>query len=189
MSVPTDARSVGELLLDADLATRRLLMEVDGQDGPPMLATFDEVVQSAGRLWAALPARPDSVSAGASMRQLIALSESMRRSQTDQNWPPAPVTRDPRLGTIADTFNQATRLVRSRHGRVLAATPHGEADLAAARARIMHTVYVGAHVVGLAVGEHVHDVELMTERHSSDVSNVASLEARKQRTDWPLLSR
>ena len=165
--MPADARSIGELLLDADFQTRQLLLQVQGQDGPPMLATFDEVVQSASRLWEALPDRPDSGAAGASMRQLAALSTSMRGSQRSAGWPAVSVGRDARLGAIADTFTQAAQLATSRGARSKARTPQGQDDLAAARARILHTLYVGSHVVSLALQEHVHDVELLTHKKMS----------------------
>lgn len=167
MSAAVDARSIGELLLDADLQARRLLLNVQGQDGLPMLATFDEVVQSAARLWGALPASPGSDPGRASMRQLAALSESMHQSQITRDWPPAPTTRDARLGDIADTFELATGLARSRAGRATGTTEQGQADLAAARARIMHVVYVGSHAVALAVREHVHDVHLLPQKRIS----------------------
>jgi len=40
-----DERSVGELLRDADVTTRQLLMDATGQDAPAMLRTWGEVVQ------------------------------------------------------------------------------------------------------------------------------------------------
>jgi hypothetical protein len=46
-----DARSVGELLLDADFSARQVLMDVTGEDAPAMLRTWGEVVQSASELW------------------------------------------------------------------------------------------------------------------------------------------
>jgi len=167
VSMPTDGRSIGEVLLDADFQTRQLLLQVQGQDGPPMLATFDEVVQAARTLWEVLPHRPDTATAGASMRRLAALSASMRQTRKNTGWPAASVGRDTRLGEIADAFTHAAQLAGSRAGRSVAETPQGQDDLAAARARIMHTLYLGAHVVGLAVQEHVHDVQLLTDRKSS----------------------
>lgn len=167
MSQNVDTRSIGELLLDADLIARRALVEVQGQDGPPMVATFDEVVHSAARLWGALPAVAGGGVAGTSMRQLLALSESMHRSQTTVDWPPAPTTRDARWGAIADTFERATQLARSSAGKAAGGTERGQVDLAAARARIMHTLYVGAHATGMAVREHVHDTELLPQKRIS----------------------
>jgi hypothetical protein len=56
-----DRRTVGELLADSDALSRETLLDVSASQGPAMVRTWGQVVQSAARLWAALP--PISVAA------------------------------------------------------------------------------------------------------------------------------
>ena len=164
-----DARSVGELLLDADFTTRQVLMDVTGEDAPAMLRTWGEVVQSASELWASLPP-PVGGSAspidGATMTRLESMSQAMHRTQVRQGWPgdgPA----DERLLHVAETLTRAADLIGRRGGHIRPTDTAVSADLDAARMRIMHTLYVGAHGVGVAAREHVRDVELSTRGKSS----------------------
>jgi hypothetical protein len=164
-----DARSVGELLLDADFTTRQVLMDVTGEDAPAMLRTWGEVVQSASEFWASLPP-PVGGSAspidGATMTRLESMSQAMHRTQVRQGWPgdgPA----DERLLHVAETLTRAADLIGRRGGHIRPTDPEVRADLDAARMRIMHTLYVGAHGVSVAARHHVRDVELSTRGKSS----------------------
>jgi hypothetical protein len=56
-----DRRTVGELLADGDALSREMLLDVSANQGPAMVRTWGQVVQSAARLWAVLP--PISVAA------------------------------------------------------------------------------------------------------------------------------
>src|SRR5665811_600220 len=56
----------------------------------------------------------------------------------------------------------------SRGGHIGPTDPAIRADLDAARMRSMHTLYVSAHSVGVAAGQHVRDVELATTRGKCD---------------------
>jgi hypothetical protein len=164
-----DERSVGELLLDADFTTRQVLMDVTGQDAQAMLRTWGEVVQSASELWATLPPLVRGTTSpidGATMARLESLSQAMHRTQVRQGWPgdgPA----DERLLHVAETLTRAADLIGRRGGHIRPTDTAVRADLDAARMRIMHTLYVGAHGVGVAAREHVHDVELSTRGKSS----------------------
>jgi len=164
-----DARSVGELLLDADFTTRQVLMDVTGEDAPAMLRTWGEVVQSASELWASLPQPVHGATGpidGATMARLESMSQAMHRTQVRQGWPgdgPA----DERLLHVAETLIRAADLIQRRGGHIRPVDPEVRADLDAARMRIMHTLYVGAHGVGVAARHHVHDVELSTRGKSS----------------------
>src|SRR5665647_2141148 len=152
-----DQRSVGELLLDADFTTRQLLMDVTGQDAPAMLRTWGEVVQSASELWATLPQPFRGTTSpidGVTIARLESMSQLMHRDQVRRGWP-GDGPGDERLLHVAETLTRAT-------------DPAVRADLDAARMRIMHTLYVGAHSVGVAAGQHVADVEMATTRGKSD---------------------
>ncbi|HZW43070.1 MAG TPA: hypothetical protein VFF32_01585 [Dermatophilaceae bacterium] len=167
-----DARSVGELLLDADFTTRQVLMDVTSEDAPAMLRTWGEVVQSASELWATLPPPVGGGSSpidGATMARLESMSQAMHRTQVRQGWPgdgPA----DERLLHVAETLTRAADLIGRRGGHIRPSDPEVRADLDAARMRIMHTLYVGAHGVGVAARHHVRDVELSTRGKTSQES-------------------
>jgi hypothetical protein len=164
-----DERSVGELLLDADFTTRQGLMDVTGQDAPAMLRTWGEVVQSASELWATLPQPVGTTSPidGATMARLESMSQAMHRNQVRRGWP-GDGPGDERLLHVAETLARAADLIDRRGGHIGPTDPAVRADLDAARMRIMHTLYVGAHSVGVAAGQHVRDVELATTRGKSD---------------------
>ena len=162
-----DERSVGELLLDADFTTRQVLMDATGQDAQAMLRTWGEVVKSASELWATLPRPAGGTSPidGATMARLETISQSMHRDQVRRGWPgdgPA----DERLLHVAETFTRAAGLIDRRGAHIGATDPAVRADLDAARMRIMHTLYVGAHSVGVAVQQHVADVGVSTRGRS-----------------------
>ena len=165
-----DQRSVGELLLDADFTTRQLLMDVTGQDAPAMLRTWGEVVQSASELWATLPQSFRGTTSpidGVTIARLESMSQLMHRDQVRRGWP-GDGPPDERLLHVAETLIRAADLIDRRGGHIGPTDPAVRADLDAARMRIMHTLYVGAHSVGVAAGQHVRDVELATSRGKSD---------------------
>ena len=163
-----DKRSVGELLLECDHTARAILIDVGQMDAAPMLRTWAEVVQAAGELWQALPpvTPPQPVtgehlpaSADLVIQQLMATSEAMHRAGRGRPWPgfgPA----DERLLCIAEGFTRVTDLI-SRHATPRPPLSEPERrDLWAARTRIMHTLYIGAHGVALAVGRRVRELEM-----------------------------
>lgn len=159
---PVDGRSIGELLLDADYLARRLLMDVTGDDAPAMLRTWGEVVEAAADLWRALPSPPVGPADRATMNRLEQIARSQHRTQLARGWPgdgPA----DERLLGIAETFSRAADLARSPAGKnVRPRTAAGRADLGAARMRVMHTLYVGAHAVGVATRTHLQNIRTDT---------------------------
>jgi hypothetical protein len=161
-----DQRSVGELLLEADHISRGVLMDVGCMDAANMLRTWGEVVQAADELWRAMPSTtPPTPGTGRripdladlTMQQLQAMTAAHHRRHRT-GWPgegPA----DERHLEIADCFARAEDLI-TRHR-----TPEPPlnavelADLAAARTRIMHALYVGSHGVNVAVGRHLRQLE------------------------------
>jgi hypothetical protein len=167
-----DARSVGELLLDADFTVRQVLMDVTGQDAQAMLRTWGEGVQSAAELWATLPQPVGGTTSpidGVTMTRLESMSQAMHRTQIRQRWPGDGPT-DERLLHVAETFTRAADLVDRRGSHIRPVDPAVRADLDAARMRIMHTLYLGAHAVGVAARLHVADVEASTRGKTSPES-------------------
>jgi hypothetical protein len=156
--VPTpDRRTVGELLADSDALSREGLLDVTSSQGPAMVRTWGQVVQSAERLWAVLP--PASL-AGPSgpdlMVRLRGLGEGIGRSATG-HWP-GPGPQDQRLREIARNLSRAIQLIE-RYGRdVQPTSAEARADIAAAYARIVHTLYVGAHGTAVALREYADDL-------------------------------
>jgi len=154
------SRSVGELLLEADTATRGLLFDVTGDDAPALLRTWGEVVQAAAELGAALPVLPENqAGSGQRMNQLEAIARAMHRTQLRQGWPGEGPS-DERLLRVAETFSAARDLV-ARHTSPGSPprSPESVRDVEAARTRTMHALYVGAHAVGVAVREHVRALQ------------------------------
>lgn len=153
-----DERSVGELLLDADFQARTLLLDVVGDDTPALLRTWGEVVQSAGELWAGLPQLSSSPVGGATMQQLETMARGMHRHQLARNWP-GPGELDQRLRGLAENFVRAAELVDGRDRARDTWPPAVRADVDAVKMRVMHTLYVAAHGVGVAVHQHIQDTE------------------------------
>ena len=161
-----DRRSVGELLLEADSTARTILVEVAEMDAATMVRTWGEVVQAASELWQALPAsgpvgeavqpRPDA--ADLTILRLESMSRALHRRGA-LAWPgdgPA----DERHLRIAECFFRAEELVERYTSRTRPpVTARALADRDAAQARIMHTLYVGAHGVAVALAGHMRELE------------------------------
>lgn len=150
--MPTrDWRTVGELLADSDALARETLLDVSPDAAPAMMRTFVQVVQSGARLWSVLP--PTSLVPAPEpdvMVRLQVVGRGIGRSVSLSRWPGSgPI--DERLAQVAYNLSRAVVLVE-RHGRGVQPTTAGaRADIEAARARVMHTLYVGAHGTSVAV--------------------------------------
>ena len=84
------------------------------------------------------------------MLRLQAVGRGIGRSVSVSRWPGSGPT-DERLAQVACDLARAAVLVE-RHGRdVRPTTPEIRADIAAARARVMHTLYVAVHGTSVAV--------------------------------------
>ena len=151
-----DPRTVGELLADSDALSRELLLDVSPSHGPAMVRTWWQVVQSAAGLWAVLPASLAAPSGPDLMVRLRALGEGIGRS-ANSHWP-GPGPGDQRLLEIARNLSHARALVE-RYGRDVPPTgAEARADVGAARARLMHTLYVAAHGTAVALRDHATDL-------------------------------
>ncbi|HEX8508636.1 MAG TPA: hypothetical protein VF635_03965 [Propionibacteriaceae bacterium] len=163
--MPTrDRRTVGELLLDADAIAREALLDMSPEAAPAMLRTFPQVAQSAARLWSVLP--PPSLAPAQQpdlMVRLQAVGRGIGRSVTVGRWPGSGPS-DERLAQVAYNLARAAVLVE-RHGRdVQPTTPQARADIAAARARVMHTLYVAVHGTSVAVTGYAKDLQDQRDR-------------------------
>lgn len=153
-----DHRTVGELLLDSELLARDVLTNPARMDGRAMLRTWGEVVESAGELWETLPRSADPMASAppdrgdALMGRLQSMNSTLMRNNRGREWPgegPA----DERLLTISGNLIRAAELVQRYRSDVTLTLAPVQADLAAAKARLMHTLYIGAHGVHVAIGQ------------------------------------
>ena len=162
----SDQRSVGELLHEADRQARTMLMDVTGDDAARLLHAWATLVSAAGNLWQALP-RPPGLAAESAIPidRVAEISDSLSRRLTTNSWPP-PTAPDPRMSDMAHTLDRATSLVERFAGENVLGVS-GVKDLQAARARIMHTLYVAAHAVTVSLvqyGRARHDQAAATRR-------------------------
>jgi hypothetical protein len=153
-----DRRTVGELLADSDALSREMLLDVSAKQGPAMVRTWGQVVQSAARLWAVLP--PISVAAPSGpdlMVRLRVIGDGIARSTSAGGWPGLEPM-DERLLEIARNLSRAADLVERYGQDVQPTSAETRADTTAARARVMHTLYVAAHGTAVALGEYANDL-------------------------------
>ena len=120
------ARTVGELLAEADALSRQVILNTGGDQAQAMVRTWGEVVEAAAALWARLPASPSTPGAKARpgadpMARLEAMTRSLHRSTIGGQWP-GPGPGEDRLGQLADLFTHATGLAE-RNWDVTAGSP------------------------------------------------------------------
>jgi hypothetical protein len=154
-----DRRSVGELLVDTDLLAREALLDASADQALAMVRTWSRLVVSAAQLWAALP--PASFAPPSEPDVMVRLHEvgiGIGRSASAGPWPgQGPM--DERLSQMAYNLSRAAFLVK-RYGRdVQPLTDKSRADIAAARSRVIHALYVGAHGTRVALTEHVKEMQ------------------------------
>ena len=169
-------RSVGELLLDADHTARDVLMDVGDLDAAVVLRTWGETVRAASELWQALPTAATAAATATSattttpaitgrrhaaadpMAQVAAMTAALDRIARRGPWPgPGPTERH--LQSITDSFTRAAELINRHRPAGPSSTPAVHADADAARTRIMHTLYIAAHGVRLAVTRYARPLE------------------------------
>jgi hypothetical protein len=153
----SNRRTVGELLADSDALARDTLLEVSANTGPAMARAWGQVVQSAAQLWAALPPASLAPASGPDpMVRLRVLGEGLGRSTA--GWWPGLGPQDQRLLEIAHNLSHTRELIE-RYGRdVQPTSAEARTDIAAARARVMHTLYVGAHGTAVALRHYAADL-------------------------------
>lgn len=157
-----DRRSVGELLADSDAMARRLLRDADDADPRAVIRSWGETVESTAQLWAALP-HPGpglQVPHEGTMRQVQSMNARLVHRTWSGAWP-GPGGEDPRLAEMTSNFDRAAELIRRHHrrdegGRLSDA---GSADVHASRVRLMHSLYLASHAVGITLGREVRAFE------------------------------
>ena len=157
-----DLRSVGELLLDADLTSRAALWETGPDLAKARVRTYGEVVEAAADLWAAIPDPANDQS----MSRIASLADGLHRTHQRTSWPGAGDA-DPHLASVATSLARAAELVQGRRHPTAALTAPAQLDAEAARTRLMHVLYVSAHSVGVALRPYITDLQRRTDaRHS-----------------------
>ncbi len=141
-----DERTVGDLLLEADLAVRELLWDAPPDVAKARARTWGEVVEAAAELWAAIPDRTGD----RSMERIHKLTDGMYRAQQRTGWPGVG-DGDPQLERAAECLSRAAEMVSARRHPTARLSEAAHLDSVAARTRIMHTVYVASHGVGTAL--------------------------------------
>jgi len=145
-----DERSVGELLMHADLTCRQVLLDPEAGNARALMRTWGELVEACVDLWNRIPGdQGDPV-----MSRIGAAATALHRSQIKAGWPGAGDT-DDRLGHAGDTLCRAAELVASRRPTFTPVSAVVAADVDAARTRLMHTLYVGTHGVGVALSDYM----------------------------------
>ncbi len=171
--VTRDARSVRELLVEADSTTRRILVHACGRDAEAMLRTWGDVAQSAAELWDAIPVQPGDPQPRTAMRPLQAMTRSLHTWTLARGWP-EPGPPHELLLQVAENLTRAGDLIRAHTpasqgglGPARALTPEVASDAAAVRMRIMHVLYVGSHGVNVALRDLGRDLQSRATRFSS----------------------
>jgi len=164
----TDRRSVGELLLDCDLTTRRLLIDPDALDAAALVRAWPEVVQAAHEFLQALPSHhpaPGPRAVGAARggdltgERLHIMATAMHAGLRQRLWP-GDGPGDDQLLAVAGNLVRAHDLVRQHLRPSDRPAPAVLADAAAARTWVLHALYVGSHAIQLAVRAQVRDVQI-----------------------------
>ncbi len=157
-----DGRSVGELLLNADLTSRATLWDPDPELAKARVRTWGEVIQAAADLWTAIPDRAGDPS----MHRVQGLAEALHRTQRRSQWPGGGPG-DPHLESVATTLARAAELVSARRHPTAPLSAAGHLDAEAARTRLMHVLYVSAHSVTVALDRHTRTLQQRLDAHQT----------------------
>jgi hypothetical protein len=150
VTLVSDQRSVGELLFDTDRQARELLMDVSDEDAASLLCAWPLLASAATHLWRALPrSLGPTADESTPVERVERISVNLSRRLTTSSWPPATVP-DARMAEMAHALDRAAWLVE-RFSDQHQLTGSARTDLHAARARIMHTLYVSAHAVTVSL--------------------------------------
>ena len=133
-------------------------MDVAGDDAGRLLHGWRDLVTAAASLWSSLPGQgfgADAHTRDEPITRLVSVGYAIGRSLHSSRWPPA--TRPGlRMTRMTRTLLHAGELVRRYGADIPVERTETFRDLEAARARIMHVLYVSAHAVGVSVHQHGH---------------------------------
>jgi hypothetical protein len=148
-----DARSVGELLVDADYQARTLLLDAEAAAAPGLLRAWAETITAAADLWNAFPGREYAGVAGRrTIERVTELATSFQADLDTARWPGAGAG-DHRMHAITDNLTRARQLVDKYGSEIAPHQPRVQKDLEAARTRVVHTLYIATHGVVVALNE------------------------------------
>jgi len=153
-----DERTVGDLLLDADLTARELLWTRDAVLAKGRAIGLEKVVDAAAQLWSAIPDRGGDVV----MTRVHAL---VRRRPHDDRGFWLSDSEDPAMTQVRDNLGRAARMVAARRHPTAALSEPGHLDSEAARTRIMHTLYVAAHATAASLDGYARTLRYEVGRH------------------------
>ena len=162
-----DGRSVGELLLECDLKVRQVLMDTPLMDGRVMVRTWVRSSRRPVTCGVRCPT-PSAGTAGSAprdagqalMEQLETMNGNLLKAARKRQWPgegPA----DERLLQVCENLTLAAELLPRRRADIRPMRKQVRADLEAAKARLMHVLYVGAHGVQVALNRDLRDLAVM----------------------------
>jgi hypothetical protein len=177
-----DRRTVGELLADGDALARETLLDTRPDHAPAMVRSWNQLVESAFHLWAALPTAPGNMSGSDPMDRLRVGGQAISRSISAGHWPGHGPT-DEHVMQIANNFSQARHLIErdSRPSQPAHAERH--ADAPDAHGQVMHTLYVAAHGTVVALGAYVtelqHRLDVDRRRRQPMAERPSALEIRE----------
>lgn len=148
-----DARSVGELLVDADYQARTLLLDAEAAAAPGLLRAWAETITAAADLWNAFPGREYAgVADRRTIERVTQLATSLQADLDTARWPGVGAG-DHRMHAITDNLTRARQLVDKHGSEVSPHQPRVQKDLEAARTRVVHTLYIATHGVVVALNE------------------------------------
>ena len=159
---PVDERTVGELLLAADVTVRDALWDSGRVVAKQRVQSWVEVVDAASALWAAVPDRTRDPA----MERIHRITLGVAKTNQRMGWPPADVPPDPHLDNAAADLRRAAQLVSSRRHPTARLSEAGHQDSEATRTRLMHVVSVATHGMRWSLSRYVRDLERIREARS-----------------------
>lgn len=159
---PVDERTVGELLLAADVMVRDAMWDSGRVVAKQRVQSWVEVVAAAAALWAAVPDRTRDPA----MQRIRRITSGVAKTSRRMGWPPADVPPDPHLASVAADLRRAAQLVSSRRHLTARLSEAGHLDSEATRTRVMHVVSVATHGMRWSLSRYVRDLERIREAKS-----------------------
>lgn len=166
MMLALEGRSIGELLLDCDLIVREVLMDTaDGRPGhdPDLGRGCRSRRRPVAHVPRIVPKRRPIRAQGCWPCPEGAAPDDERRPDEAgrrRQWP-GPCPADDRLLTVCENDTTAAELLLRRRTDVRPMRPKVAADLEAAKARLMHVLYVGAHGVQVDLNRDLRDLPVL----------------------------
>ena len=153
-----DTRTVGEMLHDADHLARHLLMDVTGDDAGHLLRSWPALVDAGSRLWEALPGRRlDPVERDLPLQRLVSTTSTFTGFLARSGSWPGDGPTHAGVDQVTETLRTAGALIARYGAGVPAHQTRTARDIDATRARVMHTLYVTAHAITVALNNHGRD--------------------------------